>query len=432
MNKQTTFHVLTAVVLLLAITGAAHAGSIAVSATAPTVDAADIAMLNVTGQYDTGGDEGHLWSNRPLQGQTFTTLGDLAGYSLSSVTLRNYNNNVANNAATWTVRVGTVSGTTFSPIASENSNNSITYASGDYLTFTFDTPVALGANTVYGFDWDTSGSGFVTSNNADGNYAGGTNFRHGGGGVGNDGALLFPGDDRVFHADLTAIGGSVPVILPIVGITGHQQGDSLNGDGSMLTAINGAGITKPDPADPATWTHANPWQTDWQGSYPGGSSSDADQGWAVVDLGAPQAALGDLYLWNVNEVNALDRGTNQFNIYYATSPTVTPPPVGGFQPYDFSSGGWTQLGGTLTLDQGTGSGALPVSGIFDISGASGAQYIGIDMLSNYGSTFRVGLAEIVVTAPGAQPGEIPEPITMLAVGLGITGLGGYIRKRRRS
>ena len=27
---------------------------------------------------------------------------------------------------------------------------------------------------------------------------------------------------------------------------------------------------------------------------------------------------------------------------------------------------------------------------------------------------------------------IPEPMTMLAVGLGITGLGGYIRKRRRA
>ena len=26
---------------------------------------------------------------------------------------------------------------------------------------------------------------------------------------------------------------------------------------------------------------------------------------------------------------------------------------------------------------------------------------------------------------------IPEPMTMLAVGLGISGLGGYIRKRRR-
>ena len=71
---------------------------------------------------------------------------------------------------------------------------------------------------------------------------------------------------------------------------------------------------------------------------------------------------------------------------------------------------------------------MPVSGIFDISGASGAQFIGIDMLSNYGSTFRVGLGEIVVTA---TPFVIPEPMTMLAAGLSVTALGGYVRKRKR-
>ena len=39
------------------------------------------------------------------------------------------------------------------------------------------------------------------------------------------------------------------------------------------------------------------------------------------------------------------------------------------------------------------------------------------------------MADMVLTAPA---GEIPEPMTMLAVALGITGLGGYIRKRRRA
>ncbi|MEK6238823.1 MAG: PEP-CTERM sorting domain-containing protein, partial [Planctomycetales bacterium] len=47
--------------------------------------------------------------------------------------------------------------------------------------------------------------GFVTANNLDTNYAGGTNFRHGGSGVGDDANLLFPGDDRVFHVNLTAV-----------------------------------------------------------------------------------------------------------------------------------------------------------------------------------------------------------------------------------
>jgi len=236
--------------------------------------------------------------------------------------------------------------------------------------------------------------------------------------------------DRGPLSALQIVEAAPPVreIVPIVGITGHQQGDSLNGNGSMLTAINLAGITVVDPVDPSTWTHANSWQTDWQGSFPGGSPQDAVGGWAVLDLGSPQAALENLYLWNVNEGSWPSRGTNEFNLYYATSPDVTPPAVGGsFQAYDFSSGGWTQLGDTLTLAEGTGSAGLPVSGIFDISGASGAQYIGIDILSGHGSDWRVGLSEIVVTSATA----VPEPSTFLLLASGLLGLAWYGRRRRK-
>ena len=190
---------------LLALAPAGRAGLITASATAPVVDGDDIAMLNTAGSYDTGGDEGHIWSNRPVMGQTFTTLANPGGYQLTSVTLQNFNNTVANNAATWTVRVGTVSGNTFTPLASETSNTPVSYVPLDFLTFTFTAPVALAPNTVYGFDWGSSGNGFVTVNNADGNYAGGTNFRHGANSTPADTALLFPGDDRVFHANLTQV-----------------------------------------------------------------------------------------------------------------------------------------------------------------------------------------------------------------------------------
>jgi hypothetical protein len=153
-------------------------------------------------------------------GQTFTTLGDV-GYTLTSATLQNRNNNVNNNGATWTLRVGTVSGNTFSPIATETSNNPVSYASLDFMTFTFDTPVALSPNTVYGFDWTTDGSGFVTENNADSNYAGGTNFRSGGSHIPDDANLLFPGDDRVFHLDMVS---EVPepstLVLAVMGLIG--------------------------------------------------------------------------------------------------------------------------------------------------------------------------------------------------------------------
>ena len=43
-----------------------------------------------------------------------------------------------------------------------------------------------------------------------------------------------------------------------------------------------------------------------------------------------------------------------------------------------------------------------------------------------------GSGLVTVAAPPGPGGAIPEPMTMLAVGLGISGLGGYIRKRRRA
>ena len=177
----------------------AQAGLLTASPTTPIVDGADIAQLNEVGHSDPGGDPGHIWSNRPIQGQTFTTTG--AAF-LNSVTLRNEENTFNNNAATFTVRIGTVVGNVFSPIASEDSSDPVSYVPDDYMTFTFDTPVALAANTVYGFDWDTSGGGFTTWNNGNDNYAGGEGFSSGGGGIPDDNNLVFRGIDREFHIDM--------------------------------------------------------------------------------------------------------------------------------------------------------------------------------------------------------------------------------------
>ena len=151
-------------------------------------------------------------------GQTFTTLSNAGGYEVTSVTLRNRSNAVTDNGATWTVRLGGVAGSVFSPIATETSNNVISYLAGDFITFTFDTPVQLAANTVYGFDWTTNGQGFVTDNNTDGNYAGGTNYATGDDQIPDDNNLMFPGDDRVFHVNLTAVPEPGTLILLGIGM----------------------------------------------------------------------------------------------------------------------------------------------------------------------------------------------------------------------
>lgn len=200
-SQLTSFAVVAAIAFAAA---SAHAGNITVSSTTPTVDGADIAMLNSAGQFDPGGDLGHIWSNRPVHGQTFTTGSNPTGYTLSSITLQNEENTINNNTATFTARIGTVSGTSFSAIATETSNNSISYVPNDYMTFAFDTPVALDPDTIYGFDWTSDGSGFTTWANADTNYADGEAFSSGANHVPDDANLSFHGIDRVFHVDLAA------------------------------------------------------------------------------------------------------------------------------------------------------------------------------------------------------------------------------------
>ena len=200
-------------------------------------------------------------------------------------------------------------------------------------------------------------------------------------------------------------------------ITTFHQGDSLAGDGSNLRVIDGSGMAKADPDDPSTWTiSSTAWQDDWQGfSTPSGNNT-----WAVLDLGAPTPNLDQMHLWNVQENapgNQSNRGMNQFNVFYATSPTVAPPATGSsVSPYDFSSGGWTQVAGSFSLSQGSGNGDGGQS--FDVSDAAGARYIGLQITSNHGGN-RVGFGEVAFTT--AAPTGAPAVSTLPASSIAATG-----------
>ena len=197
---------------------------------------------------------------------------------------------------------------------------------------------------------------------------------------------------------------SADVIIPS-SIKAFHQGDSLTGNGAALQIINGSGMSKPDPNDPSTWTiNSTAWADDWQGfSTPSGNTT-----WAVLDLGSPTPNLDQIYLWNVQENNARDRGTNSFNIFHATSPTITPPTTSGnVTAYDFASGGWSKINGGFSLTQGTGNGDDGQS--FDVSAAGGARYIGLQIISNHGG-FRVGFAEVAFTT--RIPTGAPSVVTL--------------------
>ena len=141
----------------------------------------------------------------------------------------------------------------------------------------------------------------------------------------------------------------------------------------------------------------------------GDTGDTGDNTWVVIDLGAPAAGLSTMYLWNVQEGNALDRGVKDFEVFHATSPTLLPPVTGGtVTPYSFTSGGWTAIG-DAELKMGTQIGDAGQA--YDLSDAAGARYIGLKLTSNHGGV-RTGFAEVafsdVVDPDAITPGE-PAP-----------------------
>ena len=87
------------------------------------------------------------------------------------------------------------------------------------------------------------------------------------------------------------------------------------------------------------------------------------------------------------------------------------------------AGLWTTTDATwTTLASGTGQVGDDVSdGLFGVTLGLGTHHLRLTVEADGGAP---AVAELTVTV-------IPEPLTMLAVGLSVTGLGGYIRKRRR-
>jgi hypothetical protein len=211
-------------------------GAGSASATAPTVDGADIANLGLGVGFD---DPAYatepwlirdIWNGNPVQGQTFTTGDYAAGYELRAVTLRNMDywgadgpNGVAGGMpGTLSIQFGTLTGNTLTPVATVTSSNLTSFNRNDYITVTFAAPITLAANTTYGFDWDSSAPGFNTANTMANEFAGGQAYRSGSGGdgpVNND--LVFLGNqDRIFHLDMTPVPEPGTVTLLVAAAVG--------------------------------------------------------------------------------------------------------------------------------------------------------------------------------------------------------------------
>lgn len=203
-------------------------------------------------------------------------------------------------------------------------------------------------------------------------------------------------------------------IVTVVSTTGHNNKDNFGGN--MADMTSGSGMNQPDPNDPSTWTAtSNSFGDEWQSAALVAGGTNGKIGWTAFDFGSTVSGLESLYLWNIRENTAQGRRINQYNVYLATAPTVALPAAptdNSAVDYDFSSGGWTQLGGTMSLAQ-RGATPDPANAVLDLGGAS-ARYLAIEILSNFGDANRTGLAEIGVTWVPA-PAALPAGLAMLGL-----------------
>gem|GEM_PF-1200841 len=187
--------------------GALQAAWFTNSPTPPTVRGDDIACFATpTGSDKWWPDPATAYGNPgKTVGQTFRT-GNAALY-LKAVTFKIAQ--ATQPTKTYTIRVGVVSGTAFTPIASETATQTVATAADEYWTWTLASPVLLLPNTVYGVDvglnastsaWQTGIPYVYYSADA---YPGGTRFRSGTAGYGvGDTNMSDMSGDRLFHIAL--------------------------------------------------------------------------------------------------------------------------------------------------------------------------------------------------------------------------------------
>ena len=269
------------------------AGTMSSSLTSPIVNGEDIASYGTS----TGTDKwwpGSRSEAGTCKGQTFTT--GAIDVVLKSITYQVADHQTGQPTKNYTVRVGTVSGTTFSQIHSETFTQNFAWNEGEFMTWTFNAPVPLSANTVYAVDigmtsstspW-TSGIPYIQMSGNE--YTGGRRYIIGDNGVGDTEIHFDNNRDRIFHVDLA------PPMEP-------------SPDLGAVVAVGNVVLS---------WTNLAPntgstvWVDVWFGTNPNSMTRvvQAPSGGANLETHTVNAPVADTYYWRIDSfLNGSPTGT---------------------------------------------------------------------------------------------------------------------------
>lgn len=181
---------------------------------APSVNGFDVANLIPRSGTDKWWVEAGTEASA-AKGQTFRTT-TTAPLWLRAITYRIAPSTEADPTKTYVVRVGRITGTTFTAFHTETFTQTVTLTGQRYVTWRFANPVVLTGDATYGIDIGMTAStsawttGIPYLEYSGDTYANGEYYNSGGAtaGVGNNTVQIFATRDRVFHLDIEAPNGS--------------------------------------------------------------------------------------------------------------------------------------------------------------------------------------------------------------------------------
>ncbi len=297
----------------------ATAATMSASSSAPAVNDADIANFGDV----TGTDKWFTGTDGAARGQSITTGG--AAVRLKAITYQVSEGNGATPTKTYAVRVGRISGTTFTQVHSETATQNFPWTGGQYMTWTFDTPVLLEPYTTYGIDvgMTSSTTGWQTGipyiNLTADDYAGGTSYTSGTNGIGTASISSAIASDRTFHLDIERpLGPAFSLVAPFPAdnatgvfasremiMTFSQNVAPSSGNLTVRNLTDNIDITVAANDSRLTYdqnvVRIHPaGLIDWNKSY----AIRIDAGTFLGDGSAPIAAISDDTTWNFSTIAA--------------------------------------------------------------------------------------------------------------------------------